>query len=170
MTDAEVAALRADWRARWVAAGWPLATDPVSADHVIAVDRICRDRLEYLRDDPSRDTWRSMLAYIVDCAPGASRWYGDCDDWGSTVLDALDLTGVPADRLFRCKVSMQRDGVADHYAGMVEVGPSRERWIVGDTERGGAYPAGQRSFDFIEVKRVSDGLEGGFTPPAVTGA
>jgi hypothetical protein len=161
VTDAEVAALRADWLARWTAAGWPLAPDPVTAEHVVAVDRIIRDRLQYLRDDPSRDTWRSLLHYIVETAPGRSRWLGDCDDWGATVLDALDLTGVPADSLVRLLCSIKRDGVTDHYVGGCKVGTAL--WIVGDTLADRAYPASERTFDIVLAKVASDGLLQSYT-------
>lgn len=159
----EAAALRAGWQAKWVAAGWPLAPEPLTAEHVVAVDRICRDRLQYDPERPGEDRWRSLLGYIVDTAPGTSRWLGDCDDWGSTVLDALDLTGVPATSLVRLLCSTKRDGVTDHYVGGCKVGSAL--WIVGDTLASGAYPAAERSFDIVLAKVASDGLSGGFTAP-----
>lgn len=155
--------MRADWRAKWVAAGWPLASDPVTAEHVAAVDAICRSRLRYDPERPGEDRWRSLLGYIVDTAGGDSRWLGDCDDWGSTVLDALDLTGVPADRLWRITCSMERTAVVDHYVGGVEVGPDRVLWIVGDSEASEAYPASRCRHRLIEAKRASDGLLQSYT-------
>lgn len=95
------------------------------------LDALSRKTFTY-KTDGKIDTWRSH----ADEALAGSKWVGDCDDLGSTVLDLLHRNGQPLDKCWRLYVDSQRRSSdpknMDHLVACT-VDSEGNWWIVGDT-------------------------------------
>lgn len=122
-----------------------------------SIETQARARFVYKADQERQDRWRSFHNAVY----AGERWYGDCDDLASTVVNMLGKIGVPAYNMWFAHVDTEDpDDKIDHMLAFMlhtSEGPPT-MYVIGDTY-GPCYPAANMKHTLKQACSVSNVLD-----------